>query len=764
VIGGAGSVDDYAKIILCLSASSGRGKIWFPEGIYNLSQPLDIPVSNLDIDGSTQAFITAKTGGAFTSASDNWVFRINGLSNIKIRNICFDGNKSGNPTGRTFGVDVQGNCTNILFENVSFLNCPGSTSAGVLGGDGCRVGQTGYTPKNINFLECDFDGNVRTGLGLITGEGILVDGCTIRNTTGDNLGVGVDIEPDPSGTPTLRNVRVNGCWIYDNAGGGISVVYNNAVSMDMAGISITANSIYSNGSTSSTFGQIFVNGHRQGLIIAGNNVTVDYNCGVSLIGAASVQITGNNFTGAYSANEDKCIRMYTNSGGEINNISIVGNSFYKTGQSAIFLDSNLAGSGNIQGISIVGNTFRDCVKASLIASTPVVWLFGDATRDIRYVTITGNSFLDTRGGGAANYAIGINGAVVESAASLATNAIIGNAVTGFGAGVPYSGSASAFIIAPTSMNAGRMLVTDANKSIGTPSTAPYWDAANQYLGIGAAGARNLDIQVANSGGQISARIANTSNSAGASAAVQIESGGALTKESSITQTYTGLSSGSRWTFGRYHSNGHWILAQNSDLSSTSKYAIDVDASQNVEISVGNLTVAKENIVLGTAGKGITYQAGPKDLSGSGSPEGVVTAPVGSTYRRSDGGIGSSLYIKEIGSGNTGWIQDAGGIVSQTFSNANVTISNGVTFCAQTGTMSASRTVTLPSASAYPRGTRISIVDESGTTTAANTLVITRAGSDTINGATTKTIGIVGGYDVCVLVSDGISKWTVLSSI
>jgi hypothetical protein len=183
VIGGAGSVDDYAKIILCLSASSGRGKIWFPEGIYNLSQPLDIPVSNLDIDGSTQAFITAKTGGAFTSASDNWVFRINGLSNIKIRNICFDGNKSGNPTGRTFGVDVQGNCTNILFENVSFLNCPGSTSAGVLGGDGCRVGQTGYTPKNINFLECDFDGNVRTGLGLITGEGILVDGCTIRNTT-----------------------------------------------------------------------------------------------------------------------------------------------------------------------------------------------------------------------------------------------------------------------------------------------------------------------------------------------------------------------------------------------------------------------------------------------------------------------------------------------------------------------------------------------------------------------------------------------------
>lgn len=41
-------------------------------------------------------------------------------------------------------------------------------------------------------------------------------------------------------------------------------------------------------------------------------------------------------------------------------------------------------------------------------------------------------------------------------------------------------------------------------------------------------------------------------------------------------------------------------------------------------------------------------------SGSGSPEGVITAPVGSSYSRTDGGAGTSFYIKESGSGNTGW--------------------------------------------------------------------------------------------------------------
>lgn len=42
-------------------------------------------------------------------------------------------------------------------------------------------------------------------------------------------------------------------------------------------------------------------------------------------------------------------------------------------------------------------------------------------------------------------------------------------------------------------------------------------------------------------------------------------------------------------------------------------------------------------------------------SGTGSPEGVVTATIGSIFTRTDGGAGTTLYVKESGSGNTGWV-------------------------------------------------------------------------------------------------------------
>jgi hypothetical protein len=47
--------------------------------------------------------------------------------------------------------------------------------------------------------------------------------------------------------------------------------------------------------------------------------------------------------------------------------------------------------------------------------------------------------------------------------------------------------------------------------------------------------------------------------------------------------------------------------------------------------------------------GVTY------TTGTGSPEGVVSATVGSYYSRTDGGQGSSWYYKETGAGTTGWI-------------------------------------------------------------------------------------------------------------
>jgi len=42
-------------------------------------------------------------------------------------------------------------------------------------------------------------------------------------------------------------------------------------------------------------------------------------------------------------------------------------------------------------------------------------------------------------------------------------------------------------------------------------------------------------------------------------------------------------------------------------------------------------------------------------SGTGSPEGVLTAVVGSLYTNTTGGAGTTLYVKQSGTGNTGWV-------------------------------------------------------------------------------------------------------------
>lgn len=41
--------------------------------------------------------------------------------------------------------------------------------------------------------------------------------------------------------------------------------------------------------------------------------------------------------------------------------------------------------------------------------------------------------------------------------------------------------------------------------------------------------------------------------------------------------------------------------------------------------------------------------------GAGTPEGSVTSPVGTLYLRTNGGAGSTLYVKESGLGSTGWV-------------------------------------------------------------------------------------------------------------
>ncbi len=64
-------------------------------------------------------------------------------------------------------------------------------------------------------------------------------------------------------------------------------------------------------------------------------------------------------------------------------------------------------------------------------------------------------------------------------------------------------------------------------------------------------------------------------------------------------------------------------------------------------SIGNIIV-KTNVYLMSTN-------GPLITSGNGSPESAITANIGSFFLRTDGGANTTLYIKESGTGNTGWI-------------------------------------------------------------------------------------------------------------
>ncbi len=73
---------------------------------------------------------------------------------------------------------------------------------------------------------------------------------------------------------------------------------------------------------------------------------------------------------------------------------------------------------------------------------------------------------------------------------------------------------------------------------------------------------------------------------------------------------------------------------------------------------------------------IDWNASIGEAWGTGDPEGAITAGIGSTFVRTNGGLSTTLYVKESGTGNTGW-SPANGLM-RTFTAANIAdATNGV---------------------------------------------------------------------------------------
>lgn len=75
-------------------------------------------------------------------------------------------------------------------------------------------------------------------------------------------------------------------------------------------------------------------------------------------------------------------------------------------------------------------------------------------------------------------------------------------------------------------------------------------------------------------------------------------------------------------------------------------------------------------------------------------------------------------------------------------------------------LTAARIVSLPPAASYPRGARLTVVDEAGAASASLAITIARAGTDTINGAASAEIN--SPYGSITLESNGSNSWVILS--
>jgi hypothetical protein len=101
--------------------------------------------------------------------------------------------------------------------------------------------------------------------------------------------------------------------------------------------------------------------------------------------------------------------------------------------------------------------------------------------------------------------------------------------------------------------------------------------------------------------------------------------------------------------------GLYVQEQTSGTTANANIMIDATAG-TVPVGTWDIYSDSSRESLFKSGKfRFLSSTGPTLTFGAGTPEGVVNAPVGSLFCRTDGGASTTLYVKQSGTGNTGWV-------------------------------------------------------------------------------------------------------------
>lgn len=121
-----------------------------------------------------------------------------------------------------------------------------------------------------------------------------------------------------------------------------------------------------------------------------------------------------------------------------------------------------------------------------------------------------------------------------------------------------------------------------------------------------------------------------------------------------------LKFGLDYAIGKENNNGRLLMTSGALVSQSSGAYIVMEGADYTSLGGGgNITiVARPEKKITLTGQLVLNEGTSRivDIRCSiGSPEGLIVAPVGSIFLRTNGGANTTLYVKESGTGNTGWV-------------------------------------------------------------------------------------------------------------
>ena len=602
--------------------------------------------------------------------------------------IIFDANRS--ITVDSFAVAVQSSCVAANVFRCSFRNAMGQTN-----GWGLAILHSDPALTRHHIHDCEFSANAVDGCWVAATDAVSVSGCRAYDNT--RYGIYVDSQ-DPTFALKIREVMITGNTCWNNLWGLVLGNFNQTN---------TVPGVYGNGNPDVLSALVANNNLYQntgyGLSVSGRNILVTGNIlsnngpsgGGMLANTGYCRIVSNMIVGAGAFGIDAGGSVFLElAGNYINgaefglgiggsqNCTVRGNFIQDCAAAIIVLNVESDGRGDNFGIScnnlsLIGNwiyygaggqgiVLRDAPQAVLVADNVVVATGGADPLDslIPYtdgLLLRGN-LLNFSPSWTVNpdASSGVNTLVfpdlvdqveisqsggpiqsmVSAAASRSAGQITYIKVTNGGSGystasVAISGAGSG-AAASTFIANGVIIgitITNAGSGYGAGTTATISGngsgaTLSVQVGLPVVQGRSLTL-----GGAIALQF----EAAGSAPAQQNWTGAPITVPPNSLIDWVGMGGG--WQAVRFTQSDY--IAPNGDGSV-------VLQSQQGDVALHPRANGMVRIISDTEPVGCVA------LIGRGSPEAVVSAPPGSSFRNLNGGVGSTFWIKQTGTTTTGW--------------------------------------------------------------------------------------------------------------